>query len=355
VRRHAQSRVGYAVGFTAAILFGASSPLAKRLVDDTDPQMLAGLLYLGAFLAVAIGARRPGRVTEARIVRSDLGALSGLVATGGVAAPILLMFGLRRLDAVPTSLLLNLEGPFTVLIGLLLFREHLGRRAFAAVVLVFGGATVLTVTPGSIDRVDLLGVVLIVAACACWGIDNNLTQRLTVRDPFAIVVVKTSTAATINVVVAFARGTDMPGGRLAAAALMIGAVSYGISILLDAYALRLLGAAREAVIFATAPIGGVAIAIVVLGETLRAQDAIGATIMAVGTVALLRVRHDHRHTHEPISHEHRHLHDEHHEHTHPPGADSMEPHSHPHVHEQLVHQHAHVSDLHHRHDHSEEQ
>lgn len=353
MRGRARPRVGYGIGFAAAILFGASTPFANRLADGNDPQFLAGLLYLGAFAAVGLGARRPGRALEARIVRSDLVPLAGLILSGGVIAPLLLMLGLRRLDAVPASLLLNLEGPFTVLVGVTLFREHLGRRASSAAFVVFLGAGVLTIAPTGLQRLDPVGVLLIVGACGAWGIDNNLTQHLTLRDPFAIVLVKTGVAAAINLSIATARGSVAPGRDVVAATLLVGAVSFGISILLDAYALRLLGAAREAAIFATAPVAGVVIAILVYGEGLGVRDVVGAAIMAAGTVTLLRAKHDHEHTHPPAEHEHRHVHDEHHQHDHEAGVVMTEPHSHRHDHARLVHRHAHVSDLHHRHPHDE--
>lgn len=342
---------GYIAGLGAAVLFGASAPFANRLADDSDPQMLAGLLYCGAFVAIAFGVRRGARSSESQLSRRDVPLLVGLILSGGVVAPVMLMVGLRRLDAVPTSLLLNLEGPFTLLIGLTIFREHLGRRALTGAGLVFVGAIALTVSPGEFGRLDLGGALLVAGACAAWGIDNNLTQRLTLRDPFAIVLVKTGVATLVNVPLALTRGAEVPRASVIGAALLVGAVSYGISILLDAYALRALGAAREAVIFATAPLAGVVVAVLVFGESLRTGDILGASIMTIGTLALLRSAHSHQHVHEPFAHEHRHVHDEHHRHAHDDGVDPAEPHSHFHEHELLVHDHGHVSDAHHRHDH----
>jgi len=346
-----EHRRGYAAGLGAAVLFGASAPFAKRLAGDADPQLLAGLLYGGAFLALAAGIGRRDRTRESPISRIDLPLLVGVIISGGVIAPVMLMLGLRRLDAVPASLLLNLEGPFTLVIGLTIFREHLGRRAIVGAGLVFVGAAALTAAPGAVGRIDVAGAFLVVGACAAWGVDNNLTQRLTLRDPFAIVLVKTSSAAFINVPIAIIRGSSMPQASVIGAALLIGAVSYGLSILLDAYALRHLGAAREAVIFATAPLAGVAIAVLAFGDQLRSRDMISAAVMAVGTGALLRSVHAHEHTHEHVVHEHRHVHDDHHRHDHGPGVDAVEPHSHRHEHEPLVHDHSHVSDAHHRHGH----
>ena len=341
---------GYAVAFAAALLFGISAPAAKLLLDDVGPQLLAGLLYLGAFLAVAPIARFGPSRHEARLRRADLPALTGLIVAGGIVAPVLLMVGLQRVSGVTGSLLLNLEGPLTLIVGVAIVGEYLGMKSWFGSTVIFGASAMLA-AQGSMGNADVIGSVLIVAACLGWAIDNNLTQRLSVRDPFQIVAVKTGVAATVNITLAVFRGATLTSWVVVAAALVLGALAYGISILFDAYALRMLGAAREAAIFATAPFAGALLAVPLLGDTWGAADVAAAGLMAVGVLLIVTDRHAHTHTHEPIDHDHRHEHDEHHQHEHPPDADASEPHSHPHRHEPLVHAHTHLSDVHHRHSH----
>ena len=341
---------GYAIGLAAAILFGLSAPASKRLLDDLGPQMLAGLLYLGAFLAIAPLVRGGARRREARLRRSDGPLLAGLILTGGVVAPLLLMLGLERVSGVTGSLLLNLEGPLTLVVGVTILHEFLGRRAWAGAAVVFAGSALLTVQ-GSAGRVDVVGAVLVIGACLGWAIDNNLTQRLTLRDPFQIVAVKAGVAAGVNITLAAIRGEGVASFGILAAALALGALAYGVSILLDAYALRALGAAREAAIFATAPFAGALLAVPLLDETWDRVDVGAALLMAIGVALVVTDHHEHVHGHEALDHDHRHVHDEHHRHDHPPGVDATEPHSHPHRHEPLVHAHPHVSDVHHRHRH----
>ena len=342
--------VGTLLGLAAAVSFGVSTPISKGLLDSVGPQLLAGLLYLGAFLglAVLIPARR--RSPEARIRRADLPRLGALTLAGGIAAPVLLLVGLEQVQASTGSLLLNLEGPATLLLGLLVFREHLGKSAALGAACIFAGAVVLTFPHGSVGG-QMLGIACIAAACACWGLDNNLTQSLTVRDPFSIVTVKTGVAALVNVTLALILGAEIPGASIIAGALALGAVAFGMSVVLDAYALRLLGAARESAIFAAAPFVGALAAWPLLGEQLGVQEVVAGAIMALGVLAVLRERHEHLHEHDPVVHDHLHVHDEHHRHAHAPGTDPREPHSHQHRHARLVHAHAHVSDVHHRHDH----
>lgn len=345
-----QRNRGIVFGFAAAVSFGVSAPLAKRLLDDITPQLLAGLLYLGAFVALAAALPSRGTRNEAPLRRADLPRVAALVATGGIAAPVLLLAGLERVSGATGSLLLNLEGPLTLLLAVALFREHLGRLLALGALAIFGGAALLSWN-GSVGAGGVSGIALIAGACALWAVDNNITQTLTVRDPFAIVTVKAGVAALVNVVIAIVLGAHRPAAGLLAAALALGAVSYGVSVLLDAYALRALGAAREAAIFATAPFVGALVAVPVLGDGLGRQELLAGAVMAAGVAFMLTEDHAHEHTHELLVHEHVHTHDAHHRHVHPDGVAATEPHAHPHRHTRLVHSHAHVSDLHHRHGH----
>ena len=337
-------------GLLAAALFGLSAPIAKRLLGEVSPQLLAGLLYFGAGLGLSLWHGVRGAPREAALQRRDLPALAGVVVAGGIAGPLLLLMGLSRVSGVVGSLLLNLEGPFTMLIALLLFGEHLGRYGAAAAALILAGAALLKLdpAPGSADVPGMLAVAL---ACLAWALDNNLTQRLSLRDPFAIVRIKTLAAGSFNLGLGLLLGGRLPGWRVCAAAMLLGLVSYGGSVVLDAYALRLVGAAREAAYFATAPFVGALLSTLLLGESLRAVDFGAMFAMALGVVALLVERHSHWHEHEPLEHEHSHVHDEHHRHSHPAGIAPGEPHSHPHRHTALAHEHPHLSDAHHRHRH----
>lgn len=342
------TRRGVVLGLAAAVSFGISAPIAKRLLADVGPQMLAGLLYLGAFVALSVVPSRSGG--EARLRRSDLPRLGAMVTAGGIVAPVLLLLGLQRVSGVSGSLLLNLEGPFTILVGIAVFREHLSRPAALGAIVVFVGAVVLGLDSGDATA-DWAGIALIAAACAGWALDNNLTQSLTVRDPRAIVRVKAGVAGSVNVALALVVGNDVPRVAVLGGALLLGAVGYGLSVYLDALALRALGAAREAAVFAVAPFAGALLAPVVLPESLTVRDLVAGACMAIGVALLLHEHHEHWHRHTPLDHDHVHTHDAHHRHDHDPGIDPGEPHSHPHHHDVLEHSHPHVSDVHHRHRH----
>lgn len=344
------ARRGAVFGLLAAALFGLSAPLSKRLLGEMTPQVLAGLLYLGSGLGLSAWyAVRPA-TAEAPISRADVPTLALVAVTGGVVGPLLMMVGLNRVSAVAGSLLLNLEGPFTMAIAVLVFREHLGRYGIASAVCILLGAALLRFQPGAL-AVDAIGILCIAGACSAWAVDNNLTQRLSLKDPFAIVRIKALSAGAFNLICGLLLGGRMPALPVLALALLLGLFSYGASVVLDAYALRWVGAAREAAYFATAPFVGAIAAIGMFGEPLRTFDLLAMLLMALGVAALLRERHTHLHAHEETTHTHVHEHDEHHRHGHNPDDPRGEPHSHEHHHTHLVHDHPHVPDAHHRHRH----
>lgn len=345
--------LGAACGIGAAALFGLSAPFAKVLLPGSQPLVLAGLLYAGAAIVLSMARIARGRRSgaESRLRSSDLSLLAGVTLTGGVLGPVLMLLGLQRVSGVAGSLLLNLEAPFTMIVAVLLFGEHLSARGMRAAVLIVGGGLALAWSAGGLS-VDLVGSAALAAACLCWAIDNNLTQRLSLRDPVAIVQIKASGAALGNLLLAAALGEGhVPGATILVGALLLGAFSYGISILLDVYALRLVGAAREAAYFATAPFFGAIVAVPLLGERIGLQEAIAAALMALGVALLLRERHEHHHAHVPLVHEHVHTHDEHHQHAHDHQVGPDEVHAHRHEHAPIEHSHPHVSDAHHRHPH----
>jgi|JI10StandDraft_1071094.scaffolds.fasta_scaffold199222_2 drug/metabolite transporter (DMT)-like permease len=349
-RASGSQRRGALYGLAAAALFGLSAPVAKRLLGEVGPQVLAGLLYLGAGVGLSLWKWLRPATREAPLQRSDALPLAGVVVSGGLLGPVLLLVGLERMSAVAGSMLLNLEGPFTVMLAVLVFREHLGRYGLISTALILLGAGLLKVGPGDVE-LDGGGVLAIAGACLAWAIDNNLTQRLSLRDPLALVRIKTLAAGSINLGLGLALGGALPRASILAIALVMGMLAYGISVVLDAHALRMVGAAREAAYFATAPFVGALAATVIVGDALRPVDLVAMAMMAAGVVALLRERHAHEHAHEALDHDHVHVHDTHHQHAHGPDAPTGEPHAHPHHHAPLVHDHPHLPDLHHRHRH----
>ena len=338
----------------SAALFGASTPLAKLLLSDAAPLMVAGLLYLGSGLGLAAWLGLRSLSTHAKdaspIGRSQWPWLAGAIAAGGVAGPALLMFGLARTDGSAASLLLNLEAVLTAAIAWLVFRENVDRRIFLGMAAIVAGGVLLSwdQTPRA---GGMAGPLLVAAACLAWAIDNNLTRKVSGGDASTIACLKGVIAGSVNLGLALAAGAALPAAGTLLAAAALGFAGYGVSLVLFVVALRGLGTARTGAYFSVAPFFGAALAFAVLVETPSAAFWTAAAMMALGVWLHISERHEHEHAHEPMEHTHEHAHDAHHRHEHDFPWDGREPHVHPHRHERLVHSHPHYPDLHHRHHH----
>ena len=341
--------IGYAL--LAALLFGVSAPIAKLLLRNESPQLLAGLLYLGSGVGLgAVWLARKRTTREAPLVRADIPWLAGAVTFGGVIGPLLLLLGLARTLASTASLLLNLEGVFTALLAWFVFHENVDRRVALGMFAIIVGGLVLS-WEGRADLGDLAGPLLIAGATFSWAIDNNLTQKVSAGDPVQITMLKGLVAGTVNTMLAIALRPSAPPLPVIAGALVLGFLSYGVSLVLFVLALRSLGTARTGAYFASAPFVGALVSLVVFRERPTTAFGVAAALMALGVWLHVTEQHEHEHTHEATEHDHVHVHDAHHQHMHsredPPG----EPHSHPHQHEPIVHTHPHYPDIHHRHGH----
>jgi drug/metabolite transporter (DMT)-like permease len=339
---------GIAAALAAAVLFGASTPLAKLLLGETSPWLLAGLLYLGSGLglgAVLLFRHAP----SASIPAKEKLALAGAIVAGGIAGPLLLMWALVRMPASAAALLLNAEAVFTALIAWIVFRENVDRRIALGMALIVAGALALSGFPGA-QATPLAPALAVLAACLAWAIDNNLTRKVSLADPRMLAMLKGLVAGTTNAALALAAGATLPRLPILGGALVVGWLGYGVSLALFVVALRELGTARTAAYFSTAPFVGALLA-VGLGEPLGATLAIAGLLMAAGVWLHVSERHEHRHIHEPVEHTHEHEHDEHHRHAHEPPVPAGTRHAHAHRHDRLTHAHAHYPDAHHRHRH----
>lgn len=344
---------GALLALASAALFGAGTPFAKLLIGRIDPWMLAGLLYAASglgLLAFALVRRGLGvPPAEAPLRRADLPWLTGVILFGGVAGPVLLMLGLAATTASTASLLLNLEGLATMAIAWLAFRENVDRRILAGALAILAGAVLLSWSGGAVGF-DW-GALAIAGACLAWGIDNNLTRKLSSADPVQIATIKGLAAGTINLAIAFGLGASLPEMGAIAGAAVVGFLGYGVSIALFVLGLRHLGTARTAAYFSTAPFIGAVMSLAMFAEPVTWQLGAAGLLMGAGVWLHLAERHAHEHIHEPMEHEHRHVHDAHHRHDHAADDPPGEPHMHRHRHGRLVHAHAHYPDLHHRHSH----
>ena len=345
--------VAYALG--SAVLFGISTPLAKVLLGAAPPLVLAGLLYAGSGmgLAIVLAARRV-LARETHPLSLPVGRewlwLGSAIVFGGIVGPVLLMRGLLVIPASSASLLLNLEAVFTALLAWFLFRENFDRRIALGMLAIVAGGVLLSWQPDARSGTGA-GALLVMAACACWALDNNLTRRVSTSDATFLAGLKGIVAGTVNLGLALALGYALPAFPIIGAAAVLGFVGYGVSLTLFVLALRHLGTARAGAYFSVAPFFGAAVALLIYADAVTWQLVIAGLLMAVGTWLHVTEHHEHRHIHARQAHSHEHTHDEHHGHEHDAGWDGTEPHVHTHTHDRLAHAHEHYPDVHHRHEH----
>jgi drug/metabolite transporter (DMT)-like permease len=339
----------------SASLFGISPPLAKLLIKDISPVALAGLLYLGAFAGLSlysVGIRK--RTTDPNkkavpLEMKDLPWLAGATLTGGIIGPISMMMGLALVSGFSASLLLNLEGLSTAMIAVFLFKENAGKRLWLGLVCMTIAGVFLTWDPDQ-SKFSIVGPLLIIFAMVCWGIDNNLTCKISDKDPIQITKIKSFVAGTISLSIALILGMKMSLNITIAFALLLGSLSYGVSLVFFIKALKGLGSSRTGAFFSFAPFIGAIASLIILREWIGWVMFPAAGFMIIGVWLIGSERHSHIHLHKTVTHTHSHNHsDMHHLHGH--SGTLHEPHTHEHNHTEIIHSHVHWPDTHHRHEH----
>lgn len=333
----------------SAILFGAATPASKMLLTEFTPFQLAGLLYLGAAVGVApAGLRQGGFALPRRGDRRNRWRLAGVVLFGGVLGPVALLFGLRLAEATSVSLWLNMELGATAILGFFVFRDHLGLKGWLGLAAALIASAVIAWAPGN---AGILPGIFILLACVFWGIDNHLTALIDGITPSASTFWKGAVAGVVNLSIGLGLSPISAGVQLILVALVVGALSYGASIVFYIRSAQVIGATRAQVLFASAPFFGVVLSVAFLGEGLTVMHGIAMPLFLIGVGLLLSESHAHFHFHEAMAHDHSHRHDDgHHAHDHPGLAPSAR-HSHWHTHDPIHHKHQHWPDLHHRHRH----
>jgi drug/metabolite transporter (DMT)-like permease len=309
-----------------------------------------GLLYLGSGVGLSLYRYRwLSHAPVVRLPRDEVAWFAGAILAGGIIGPVLLMFGLTGMPASGASLLLNAESVFTALLAWFAFRENFDRRIALGMLAIVAGAVVLSV-PSDARISGLWPTLLILGACFAWGVDNNLTRKVSLTDATWIASVKGWVSGIVNLGLAFSLGASMPALPNLAGAMIVGLLAYGVSLALFVVCLRHLGTARTGAYFSVAPFFGALLA-VLMGEPVTISLLMAGALMALGTWLHLTEHHEHGHKHEEMEHVHEHAHDEHHLHAHDYPVSPGTKHSHLHRHELLIHTHPHFPDVHHRHNH----
>ncbi|MPM88632.1 hypothetical protein SDC9_135736 [bioreactor metagenome] len=316
---------------------------------------MVALLYLGAgagMLLLRFFSHE--RRDEAPLSRQEMPWTISMILLD-VIAPFLLLRGLELTTAANASLLFNAEMVVTSLIALAFFHEAIGKRMWFAIGVITLGSILLSIDFNNISAWKFSpGSLLVLAACGCWGMENNCTRNMSAKSPAQIVIVKGLGSGLTALLIAVLLKNPFPQFVVAAMlTFCLGFVAYGLSIFFYVKAQRYLGAARTSAYYAAAPFMGVLLAMLILKEVPSWNFMMASVFMLLGAWLVIRELHSHGHRHEKLMHNHAHCHDnQHHAHVHSPPVAGW--HTHEHVHAEFTHEHSHTPDIHHRHSHFNE-
>ncbi|MBA3392287.1 MAG: DMT family transporter [Deltaproteobacteria bacterium] len=340
---------GVLLAIASAVAFGLTTPVVAWAGADAGPLTIAALLYGGA-AAAAFAMRLVRRSVGGSLKRSDTGRIVAIAISGAAIAPACLAWGLSRAGATGGSLILNFEAVLTVGLAWLIYRESLGRRVIAAMVIMAAGGVLLVLDASLGSSPQPWGIAAVVVATLAWSIDNTLTRPLAERDPLQVIAAKGALGATLTGSIAIVRGEVTPQLATIAILLVCGATGYGLSLRMYLLAQRRIGAARTGSVFALAPFIGAGIAWILGDRDATILTAIAAVGFGFGVYLHASEQHGHAHVHGPTEHEHPHRHDDgHHDHEHDPPF--IGEHTHRHAHGRRAHSHEHAPDVHHDHSH----
>lgn len=341
--------IGYA--FLAAALYALNVPLSKVLLQSVSPAMMAALLYLGAGFGIGLLYlfRLRKNKSESSWSGRDLPYVFGMILLD-IAAPILLMWGLKRASAESAALLGNFEVVATSILALTLFSEKISPKLWAAIALITLSSVMLSLKPGQ-NLSFSLDSLLILAACVCWGLENNCTRKLSSRNTAQIVILKGVFSGLGSLVIALVIGESVPALIYVCAALLLGFAAYGLSIFFYIRAQRDLGAAKTSAFYAAAPFLGMIFSWILFQDRLELQFIIALAIMMLGTyfsitdtITLQHTHshvhlHTHEHRHDGLTHTHEHAHTHMHLHEHVKEREEEHQHVHDENKEQVDHEH----------------
>lgn len=291
--------VGYALA--AALFYALNVPCSKLLLDHISPTMMAAFLYLGAGIGVGTMYLFHHKLEqpEERLAKADLPYTVGMVLLD-ILAPIFLMLGIKNSTSSNASLLGNFEIAATTMIALLIFREKVSKRLWAAIGLITLSSIVLTFEDSGSLQFSF-GSLLVLGAASCWGLENNCTRKISDKSTYQIVTIKGIFSGSGSLVTAWILDEHLPEIRYILAVLILGFVAYGLSIFTYIRAQKTLGAAKTSAYYAAAPFIGAFLSFVLVKESLSPRYLAALFIMIAGTVFVVRDTlcraHSHSHTH----------------------------------------------------------
>lgn len=310
----------------AAVLYAINIPLSKLLLDCVHPVLMASFLYFGAGIGMLGYSLVSKENQKSKLSKKELPFTITMILLD-IIAPILLLLGLQTANTSNASLLNNFEIVATSIIALFFFKELISKKMWIAIFLVTISSTLL-----SLENIAALkfswGSIFIILACISWGFENNCTRVLSSKSTFQIVIIKGMFSGLGSLLIALIIKIDFPSIHFILLTLLLGFISYGLSIYFYVKAQSVIGAAKTSAFYSLSPFIGSLLSFIIIKEALSSNYIISLIIMLLGTLLIvfdtLFISHIHIHSHEI------------------PGMDSVQVHSHIHFHwqkNQNIHKH----------------
>ena len=282
------------------MLFGFTFSMAKQPLENVDPIVLSAIVYPISFAALIPITKSSFKIEN----KEDFLDILVISILGGVLAPILLFYGLERIDASEAVILTNAQIIFTVLLSSLFFGEKPnGIIGYSGIIIVFVGLFVATTeldTSGSLFKYEP-GKIMIVGAMLVWAIDNNISRRLTKRSTIwpakiamlkfliggiilfgiaTIAVEESSSSFRSRLQIIDSLLLIKPSEWLIIIAVSLFGFAGALSLLLES--LKRIGTIRTMMIFSLTPIFGIVAADIVHAESISILEAIATGIIIIG-------------------------------------------------------------------------
>ncbi len=275
---------GIFLAILAAALYAVNSPLSKLLLTYLPPTVMAGLLYLGAGLGMAIVAlikkKSNNPVNESKLTKKELPYTIAMILLD-IGAPIFLMLGLSKTSAANASLLNNFEIVATAIIAFVVFKEKISTRLWIGIIFVTASCAILSFENLSSFEFSS-GSLFILLATVCWGIENNCTRKLSTKDPLQIVILKGFFSGFGSLAIGLCIGEKITVLWAVIAVLFVGFIAYGLSIFFYVHAQRILGAARTSAYYAVSPFIGALLSLLIFFELPNVGFLIALIVMIIG-------------------------------------------------------------------------
>ena len=272
--------------FLSAILYAVCIPFAKILGNYVPSVVMGGLLYLGAGLGLLITTFVKQGSPELALTKKDIPYMSGVVFLD-IAAILLLMFGLANTTGANAALLGNFELAATTIAAFFVFKEFVSKRLVWAIILITVASIILSFE-GEGSFVLNIGSISVLLACICWGVENNCTRMLSIRDTRQITLIKGCFSGLGGLIRPLLAGETLPAIKWVILVLLLGFISYGVSVTLYIYAQRFLGATKTASCYSAAPFFGVLFSLLILGERPEMSFYVAFLVMVVATILVIR-------------------------------------------------------------------